>query len=141
VYNTKCSAGNNQGFLLLPSGESDSSGLFDATISVNNAGDLTKLISRMHEFAGQRNLSADCTERLTRLIERAIAAIAASKNIKKPANRIDLMIEADHTRATVNLRFNGSPLDLLPLIDFPAADAECALHLGLNNCRFQMLNH
>ena len=140
VYNVRSSAGDIQGFLLLPVSKNDQFGQFDATISIKNAGDLTKMVSRMHNFAGQRNLSADFTERLIRLTERAVTTIFASKNIKKSAKRIDLIIEVDQNEAIVNLRFDGSPLDFLPLIDFPAADAECALHLGLNNCRFRILN-
>ena len=140
VYNAKCVAGGTRGFLLLPSSTNDPSGLFEATISVNNAGDLAKMVAKMRDFAGQRNPSADIAERLIRLTERAVAAIFTSKNIKRSAKRIDLMIEADQHRAIVNLRFDGSPLDLLSLIDFPTADAECALHLGLNSCRFRIVN-
>ena len=140
VYNTRYSAGGTRGFLLLPVGKNGQLGLFDATISVKNADDLTKLVSGMRDFAGQRNLSADFTERLLRLTERAVAAVFAAPNIKKPANRIDLMIEIGQDGAMIHLRFNGSPLDILPLIDVPAADAESALHLGLNNCRLRIFN-
>jgi hypothetical protein len=140
VYNAKCVAGGTRGFLLLPSSTNDPSGLFEATISVNNAGDLTKMVARMHDFAGRRNLSADVAERLVRLTERVVAAVFAPKNIKKSPKRIDLMIEADQNKAVVSLRFDGSPLDLVSLIDCPTADAECALHLGLNSCRFRIVN-
>jgi hypothetical protein len=129
------------GFLLLPGRENGKSESFHATIALKDAGDLAQLTLLLETFAGQRNLQAELTQRLSLSVTKVIEAIFASKNTRKQASLIDVMIEADPNEATVNLRFDGSPFEPPVPVDFPTAQAECSLHLGLNCCRFRIVNH